>query len=539
LGAPCDLRVRHPRTWLIARATTPSEDSGRFVSNPSAMSFSPRSTRLLLVVILAMGPGFMASVPTQASVASDVVLAKAVVAVDGEVTPQLLSELTDLGVQQGFSLPSIQAVAVTAPIEVLQRLSQHPQVRAVQPQRRIRVALNESVEQIGGREALESARYRLGRGGRTFERPAVTGSGVTVAVIDSGVFSQHPDLAGKVTAGLNFELSSLSQGSFGIIPAEEWDLYAQGTGFLALQDEVGHGTHVASTIGGTGAGSLDPTVDLRGVAPDANFVSMKLASAVNGVVEDFGFEENALAALDYLVRHPELGISVANNSWTLLPYEPSSLGDLGFPADYDAAAELTHKIVDSGITMVFAAGNTGIDPEGGSEIAIAPNGQEDVITVAAACKEDAALGSDEGCVAGRLIGDFSSRGAADGTGPQVDVSAPGDNILAAASPSMLVPLSRCVDRVVEQPLYECLSGTSMAAPHVAGVVALMQQVNPDLTPAQAEQCLVATADDMVDEANGLTLGFDIHSGFGLVDVPSALICAHQLTDPPPLKGRAF
>src|SRR5688500_11134748 len=103
------------------------------------MSFSPRSTRLLLVVILALGPaGLMASLPAQASVSSDVVLAKAVVALDGEVTPQLLSELTDLGVEQGFALPSIQAVAVTASIEVLQRLSQHPQIRAVQPQRRIR-----------------------------------------------------------------------------------------------------------------------------------------------------------------------------------------------------------------------------------------------------------------------------------------------------------------------------------------------------------------------------------------------------------------
>jgi serine protease AprX len=195
-------------------------------------------------------------------------------------------------------------------------------------------------------------------------------------------------------------------------------------------------------------------------------------------------------------------------------------------------------VVSSGIPLVFAAGNDGADPAGGSTIGVAPNGLEEVITVAAACKTDPALGSDEGCVAGRLVGDFSSRGSANGTGPQVDISAPGDNILAAASPSILVPLSRCVDRIVEQPLYECLSGTSMAAPHVAGVVALMREVNPDLTPPQAEQCLVTTADDMVDEANGLTQGFDVHSGYGLVDVPAALVCAHQLTDPPALKGLA-
>jgi serine protease AprX len=511
------------------------------------MSVSPLSARLLALVALALGPlGLAVSAPADARLTglglderADALLsplatplAKAVVAVDGELTPGLLTELAGLGVEQGLALPTIRAVAVTAPVEVLQRLSLHPRVRAVQPQRRLRLDLDESVEQIGARSAYEPEQYKPRRGGKVFERPAVTGEGVTVAVIDTGIFADHPDLAGKVTTGLNFELSSLSQGAFGVIPAEEWDLYVEGTGFLALQDEVGHGTHVASTIGGTGDGSLDPGLDLRGVAPDVSLVSMRLASAANGVVEDFGFEENALAALDYLIRHPELGVTVANNSWTLLPFEPSAVGELGFPTDYDAAAEVTRMAVDAGITQVFAAGNAGTDPDGASTIAIAPNGLEEVITVAAACKTDPALGSDGGCRAGRLIGDFSSRGGADGTGPQFDVSAPGVNILGAASSlSVVQALSRCQSRIVEEPLYACLSGTSMAAPHVAGVVALMQQVNQGLTPAQAEACLVTTAADLVDAENGLAAGFDIHSGFGLVDTPAALRCAHQLTAP--------
>jgi subtilisin family serine protease len=117
--------------------------------------------------------------------------------------------------------------------------------------------------------------------------------------------------------------------------------------------------------------------------------------------------------------------------------------------------------------------------------------------------------------------DFSSRGAADGTGPQVDVVAPGDTIMAALSPSVLVPLTECAE--IQQPGYFCISGTSMASPHVSGVVALMLQANPQATPAQVKQCLLSTAVDM------MAAGFDIHSGLGMVDAKAALTCVHALT----------
>ena len=180
---------------------------------------------------------------------------------------------------------------------------------------------------------------------------------------------------------------------------------------------------------------------------------------------------------------------------------------------------MVEKASAAGITMVFSAGNDG--PEPGS-INLDPGGAPSAITVAAACK-GTEPGQGGGCPAGEITG-FSSRGAADGTGPQVDVSAPGDRILAPVSPaSVLTPLTQCADP--GEPLYYCISGTSMAAPHVAGVVALMQQVNPELLPAQAERCLTTTAVDL------LSRGFDISSGHGMVDTVAALRCAHALTNP--------
>jgi subtilisin family serine protease len=119
------------------------------------------------------------------------------------------------------------------------------------------------------------------------------------------------------------------------------------------------------------------------------------------------------------------------------------------------------------------------------------------------------------------VTDFSSRGAADGTGPQVDVVAPGDTIMAALSPSVLAPLTECAQ--TQQPGYFCISGTSMASPHVSGVAALMLEANPQATPTQVKQCLLSTAVEI------MSTGFDIHSGLGMVDAEAALACVHALT----------
>lgn len=432
-----------------------------------------------------------------------------------EVDASIAQELTLKGIQQGRVIPTINAVSVVAPRELLLQYAADPRVRGVRLQRKLDLHLYASRPQIAADGLAEAETASAETGG--LDRPAVDGSGVTVAVIDTGIFMPHPDFgvpgASRVIAGANFEMSLYNR-MLGVLPVEVWDAYAAGTEALALQDEVGHGTHVAGTIAGDGFAASG--IDNRGIAPAANLVSLKIASPGNGVVEDIGFEANAVAAIDYMIRHREaLGnVAVANNSWGLLAEEAQGL--LG-PTDFDPVAEVVRAAVDAGIVLVFSAGNDGPDPD---TVRAIPNAMDEVISVASSCK------AHDGCTLG-MVNDFSSRGAS------VDVAAPGDNILAASSPSVLYPLGQFgyfgdapQDELQNRIGYMHMSGTSMASPHVAGVVALVRQANPELTPAQVREVLIATADDMVVDGDPELLpGFDHASGWGQVNTRKAVALA--------------
>jgi serine protease AprX len=459
-------------------------------------------------------PGTSAtSVPTDEAGHGKVIVAFA----DGVIPAGTLGVLRDLGVERAIELPTIGAVAVTADLPVVDLLGTLPGVVAVEPQRRLVSYLYASKKQINavGVDEPETYTTRVGRKRVTGTRPGVTGAGVTVAVLDSGIFAGHPDFGDRVVKGLNFSYAEAAQQAG--FSADQWDAYAESTGTVALQDEIGHGTHVASTVGGDGSLSASQGgPDLAGVAPGVSFISMRVATPGFGIVDDLDWEEAALAAFDWTIRHrEEYGIDITQNSWGLLPTEPNCLGlDCGEPTDFDAMSRMIKSVVDNGVHVVFSAGNSGPEPGTIGGYHDPANG---AILVGAACKSVDSSRCDDG----QEVVDFSSRGAADGTGPQVDVVAPGDTIMAALSPSVLAPLTECAE--VQQPGYFCISGTSMASPHVAGVVALMLQANPQATPAEVKQCLLSTAVDMV------TPGFDIHSGLGMVDAQAALTCVHALT----------
>ena len=491
---------------------------------------STRSLAACAAVVLAgtsalMAPGSAGAAPDlpTATATADVPVdgagnGKVIVAfADGVIPSGTLGALRDLGVERAVELPSIGAVAVTADLPVVDLLRTLPGVVSIEPQRRLVSNLYASKEQINALGMDQAATYTTRVGGKrvTATRPGVTGDGVTVAVLDSGIFAGHPDFGDRVVKGLNFSYSeAYQQGGFS---AAQWDAYAESTGALALQDEIGHGTHVASTVGGDGSLSASQGgPDLAGVAPGVSLISMRVATPGFGIVDDLDWEEAALAAFDWTIRHrEEYGIDITQNSWGLLPTEPNCLGlDCGEPTDFDAMSEMIASVVDSGVHVVFSAGNSGPAPGTIGGYHDPANG---AILVGAACKSV----DSSRCEPGQEITDFSSRGAADGTGPQVDVVAPGDTIMAALSPSVLAPLTECAE--IQQPGYFCISGTSMSSPHVSGVVALMLQANPQTTPAQAKQCLLSTAVDM------MTPGFDIHSGLGMVDTKAAVACAHALT----------
>ncbi|MDH6465191.1 subtilisin family serine protease [Micromonospora sp. A200] len=274
---------------------------------------------------------------------------------------------------------------------------------------RRRVTLDHSVPQIGAPTAWSAG---------------FTGKGVSVAVLDTGVDTTHPDLAGKVAESRNF------------------------TEVTDDRDTVGHGTHVASTIAGSGAGSGGK---YKGVAPDATLLSGK-------VCEDIGCSDSAiLAGMQWAaVDKRATVVNMSLSGWDFPEVDPLE----------EAVQTLTAQ---TGTLFVTAAGNAGSDASVGS-----PASADAALAVGAVDRDD-------------QLAEFSSRGPRVGDDAvKPDITAPGVDIVAARSATGSIG-----DPVGEK--YVALSGTSMATPHVAGSVALLAQQHPDWKAGQFKATLMAAA----------------------------------------------
>ncbi|WP_245736264.1 S8 family serine peptidase [Micromonospora pattaloongensis] len=272
-----------------------------------------------------------------------------------------------------------------------------------------RLSLDVSVPQIGAPAA---------------HRAGFTGRGVTVAVLDSGVDAGHPDLADKVAESRNFS------------EAPE------------AGDTVGHGTHVASTIAGSGAASGGK---YRGVAPDATLLSGKVCESA------FCTDSAILAGMQWAAA--EKRADVVN----------LSLGGADSP-EIDPLEEAVNTLTaQTGTLFVIAAGNDGAEESIGS-----PGSADAALTVGAVDKSDE-------------LADFSSRGPRVGDDAvKPDITAPGVDIVAAkaAGTQLGEPVGEA---------YVAASGTSMATPHVAGAVALLAQQHPQWAATELKATLMASA----------------------------------------------
>jgi serine protease AprX len=267
----------------------------------------------------------------------------------------------------------------------------------------------------------------------------ITGQGITVAVIDSGI-GMHDDLDGR------------------IIVAPEY-----GTG-----DLYGHGTHVAGIIGGSGSaeGGL-----FRGVAPGANLISLGISDE-NGM----GYESDVVEALQWVNDNKDTyNIRVVNLSLN------STVEDSYHNSPIDAAVEI---LWFRGVVIVASVGNKG--PAGGHNTAkTAPANDPFIIAVGASDEFDTSSRGDDS------IAPFSSHGITVDGHKRPDIIAPGYNIYSALSPDSSWKIE-FPERVVsgEDADYIRLSGTSMAAPVVSGTVALLLQDEPNLTPDQVKYRLL-------------------------------------------------
>lgn len=315
----------------------------------------------------------------------------------------------------------------------------------------------------------------------------IDGSGVGVAVVDSGTDGTHPDLADRVGSNVKVLAGGIA------VPAPDTDTISLG----------GHGTHVSGIVAGDGTAS-DGT--FHGAAPGATVHGVSAGTLIS--------LHSAMDGLQWVLDNHDTvtpTIRVVNNSWG------SSAGD--YDPD-DAIQQLMEALVDSGVVVVFAAGNAGGD---GSAQATSPtcvNPTPGVVCVAA--YDDLGTGTRNGTTA-----DFSSRGADGQVTTYPDLAAPGADITATCTPTK--PICATGSTSADDPLnYAVLSGTSMAAPHIAGISAQVLQADPSLTPAQVEDVLEDTATDYGDgapyEADPSNPDSDtsFDKGHGLVDVVAAV-----------------
>lgn len=286
-------------------------------------------------------------------------------------------------------------------------------------------------------------------------RMGATGQRIGVAVIDTGVDGQLADFR------------SAAPGDSRVIATAVANPQAQ-----TVLDSYGHGTDVAGIVAGNGA-NRDPSDPLRGqfvgVAPDANLISIKVSDEHgNATVLD------VINGLDFAVDHQRrYNIRVVNlslDSTTAQSYATDPL---------DAAVEAAWL---HGIVVVVAAGNGG---EASDAVQYAPANDPFVITVG---------GVDEHGTAdtrAHTIADWSSRGTTQDGFAEPSVYAPGAHIVSVLAPSSAFA-SLCSTCIVDGQ-YIRASGTSMAAPMIAGLVADLLELHPRWTPDQVKGALADSA----------------------------------------------
>jgi serine protease AprX len=388
-------------------------------------------------------------------------------------------DVTKLGGKLGRRLSLMNGLSVELPNRVLRRLADNPAVDRIIWDRPLDSTMNRVSVTVGAR-AIQSS---LG----------LTGAGVGVAVIDSGVTGWHDDLTYKGT-------SSLVKVKNGQRVAAFVDFV---NGRTTPYDSYGHGTHVAGIIAGNG---YDTYGSRAGIAPDAHLVSLRVLDG-NGR----GVISNVIAALEWAVTNRvAYNIRVINLSVGAAVTESYTT---------DPLAQAAKRAVDAGIVVVAAAGNLGKNSQGKGQYGgiTAPGNAPWVLTVGASSTQGTVTRMDD------IYAPYSSRGpSAIDYQAKPDLLAPGTGVVSLSDPTSLLYLTnpglllKGLLSLGSKP-YLSLSGTSMAAPVVAGTVALMIQANPKLTPNLVKALLQYTAQPYPGY-NALTQGAGFLNAKGAVDL---------------------
>jgi serine protease AprX len=430
---------------------------------------------LLLIMSPFSGVDAEGQDPAPASVVQDKVwselkdaasTAQVIISFKGEENPtnSQLELLDQLGITSAVSmnsLPIVGAIATKSQVEALQK---SPEVLSIYLNEEVTYYNAESTDITGVNKVRTDKEFRKINGGLP-----VSGKGIGVVVNDSGIDGTHKDHELGRNLVQNVLGSTNLQGITGVVPISYTENVPN------TDTNSGHGTHVAGTVGGTGALSGGK---YEGAAPGANLIGYGSGGAL--------FVLDGIGGFDYAITHQrEYGIRVITNSW-------GSSGDFNPLHPINIASK---KAYDRGIVVFFAAGNEGPAENTHNPYAKAPW----VISVAAGVKKG-------------TLADFSSRGTKGAGGTfsmdgkewtwedRPTITAPGVDIVSTRviAPLSALSLEKDAELIEPQylPYYTTMSGTSMATPHVAGIAALMLEANSSLSPDAVKDILQKTATNM-------------------------------------------
>ena len=358
----------------------------------------------------------------------------------------------------------------------------------------------------------------------------VTGDGVVIAMVDTGVDNEHPGLNEKFVAGYD---------AVCYVHTDPTCIAAGGRvedGSYDPDDGNQHGTACMGMAAATGIDANGEQTDFYGAAPDAALVDVRIGTdAGAGPFENYllpqEFYESAMNGLQWIIDHKEdawagadeseYGINIISLSWGITSHEP------GGSDGSDMHSRILDEAMIAGVVVSVAAGNDGPDNDGLSGM-----GSSDLSVTVGATDDQNTIDREDDTIAG-----YSSRGPrrnnADGNPLnelKPEVTAPGTNIIQAEACVTSGTCNNFLGGDASDNGYTGRgSGTSYATPSVSGIMAMMIEANPDLSPAEIKEILKLTAERKGEpSAPDVDPFWNRDFGFGMVDAYAAVSMAFDL-----------
>ncbi|MDP6149575.1 MAG: S8 family serine peptidase [Candidatus Thalassarchaeaceae archaeon] len=360
----------------------------------------------------------------------------------------------------------------------------------------------------------------------------ISGDGVNIAMVDTGVDNEHPGLNQKFIAGYDAVCYMHSDPQCVLAGGRQDD------GSFDPDDGNQHGTACMGMASSTGLESDGTQSEFYGSAPNASLIDVRIGTDVGaGPFENYlleqEFYESAMNGLQWIIDHRDdawpgadesnYGIDIISLSWGITSHEN------GGSDGSDMHSRILDEAMELGVTVSNAAGNDGPDNDGFSGMSASSLS----ITVAATDDQNTVNRTDD------TIAGYSSRGPRkdNGDGNPInelvpEISAPGSNIIQAEGCVSSGGCSNFLGGDASQNTYTGRgSGTSYATPSVSGVIALIMEANENLTPLQIKEVLKQTAERRGEpSATDVDPYWNRDFGYGMVDALAAVELAIYLRE---------